>query len=265
MHVAPNEKKKVKLLESAIICHIDESCLFDNQARSTARLEAMAKQLFPDMAFVAHGMEEVFSSEFTQNGDENGLAYALNPINDDLGDYVPATREERVTLLKQLFDGISKNSSKEDLYWHIKQAMLVKVAQRENCSYIFLADTATRQAIKMISMTSKGRGYSIPLDVGAENDVSFQGVAIIRPMKDMLAKEIGLYNRFSGLDSYVIPPTDFGTRLPNKASIEKLTEHFIATLDRGFPSTVSTISRTASKLTLQQSMDMNRKCAICYM
>lgn len=87
-----------------------------------------------------------------------------------------------------------------------------------------MADSATRQAIKMISMTSKGRGYSIPLDVGAENDTSFSDVAILRPMKDMLAKEIGLYNRFRGLDDFVTAPTNFGTRAPVKSSIEKLTE-----------------------------------------
>ena len=87
-----------------------------------------------------------------------------------------------------------------------------------------MADTATRQAIKMISMTSKGRGYSIPFDIGVENDTTFPGLTILRPMKDMLSKEIGLYNRFKDLEKYVIPPTDFNTGKPAKSSIERLTE-----------------------------------------
>ena len=40
---------------------------------------------------------------------------------------------------------------------------------------------------------------------------------------------------------------------------------FITTLDRDFPSTVSTISRTASKLTPLNEMDLSKKCAICDM
>ena len=45
---------------------------------------------------------------------------------------------------------------------------------------------------------------------------------IMRPMKDMLSKEIGLYNQFLHLDSVFIP--SLTTMLPPKASIERLTE-----------------------------------------
>lgn len=31
MHVEPHQKKKIQLLESATICHIDESALFQDQ------------------------------------------------------------------------------------------------------------------------------------------------------------------------------------------------------------------------------------------
>lgn len=87
-----------------------------------------------------------------------------------------------------------------------------------------MADSSTRQAIKMISMTSKGRGYSIPLDIGVENDTSFPDLAILRPMKDILSKEIGLYNRFCNLEKYVLAPTNWATKAPPKNSIERLTE-----------------------------------------
>ncbi|CDH49968.1 cytoplasmic trna 2-thiolation protein 2-like [Lichtheimia corymbifera JMRC:FSU:9682] len=271
MHVEPHQKKKIQLLESATICHIDESALFQDQKDTAAHLERIAKEHFPKMDFITQPMEDVFSPEFL--GDQS-FSSALKPV-DGSNDYelltqvidqkLPSTRNECAEVLRSLFTGIGKNSAKEDLYWHIKQAMLVSIARREKCSYIFMADSATRQAIKMISMTSKGRGYSIPLDVGAENDTSFSDVAILRPMKDMLAKEIGLYNRFRGLDGFVTAPTNFGTKAPVKSSIEKLTEHFIATLDRGFPSTVSTISRTTSKLTPSSDIDMNQTCAMCHM
>lgn len=44
---------------------------------------------------------------------------------------LPSTRNECAEVLRSLFTGIGKNSAKEDLYWHIKQAMLVSIARRE--------------------------------------------------------------------------------------------------------------------------------------
>jgi cytoplasmic tRNA 2-thiolation protein 2 len=76
----------------------------------------------------------------------------------------------------------------------------------------------------MISMTSKGRGYSAALDVGSDNTITYQNMTIIRPMKDMLAKEIAVYNRNHNIDGFVIPTTNWSTKATSKSSIERLTE-----------------------------------------
>ncbi|KAI9286277.1 hypothetical protein BC943DRAFT_276584, partial [Umbelopsis sp. AD052] len=167
--------------------------------------------------------------------------------------------------LKALFQHIGKNSAREDIYWHLKMNMLYRRAQKEKCDFIFLGESSTRQAIKMISMTSKGRGYSAALDVGSDNTITYQNMTIIRPMKDMLAKEIAVYNRNHNIDGFVIPTTNWSTKATSKSSIERLTEEFITGLDRDFPSTVSTVSRTASKLTVSNDLDVGNKCAICLM
>jgi cytoplasmic tRNA 2-thiolation protein 2 len=128
-----------------------------------------------------------------------------------------------------------------------------------------MADSATRQAIKMISMTSKGRGYSLALDIGVDNQQSFKDVCIMRPMKDMLSKEIGFYNHFTNIDKLVLSPFNFCTMMPGKSSIDRLTEEFIVAIEREFPSTVSTICRTILKLSPSADMDMTRTCAMCLM
>lgn len=143
--------------------------------------------------------------------------------------------------------------------------MLVHVARRENCSFIFMGDSATRQAIKMIAMTSNGRGYTLPLDVGVDNASSFKDLCIMRPMKDMLSKEIGFYNYFSKIDQYILPAYNFSTMMPAKSSIERLTEEFIVGIEREFSSTVSTICRTITKLQPSAEMDMTKTCAMCLM
>lgn len=128
-----------------------------------------------------------------------------------------------------------------------------------------MGDSATRQAIKMIAMTSKGRGYTLPLDVGVDNQLSFNDVCIMRPMKDMLSKEIGFYNYFNKIDQYIMPAYNFSTMMPAKSSIERLTEDFIVSIEREFSSTVSTICRTITKLQPSANMDLTKTCAMCLM
>ncbi|KAL1928299.1 hypothetical protein VTP01DRAFT_3215 [Rhizomucor pusillus] len=271
MHVAPHEKKKVQLMTGATVCHIDESALFKEQVNTVDSLKKMMDEEYSHMNFISVPMEEIYSPEFLNNSGFSNTLEAAGGSDDyeylvNIKQQAPTTSEdERKERLQKLFADIRKASAKEDLYWHIKMAMLVTIAKKERCSYIFMADSSTRQSIKMISMTSKGRGYSIPLDVGVENDITFAPIAILRPMKDMLSKEVGLYNRFIGLEKYVVAPTSFSTKMPAKHSIERLTEDFIVSLERDFPSTVSTISRTASKLTPSNDIDLSRRCAVCLM
>ncbi|SAM09220.1 hypothetical protein [Absidia glauca] len=267
MVINPNEKKKVAMVPSAVVCHIDESTLFGEQEGSSAKLQAMVETKYPQLSFLSQRMEDVFDADFEKrmknmagtNRDYEHLVQLLQQSNTDASNMTNSDR------LKDLFNNISKNTAKEDLYWNFKFTMLLGIARKEGCDYIFMADSSTRQAIKMISKISNGRGYSIPFDVGLEVDGCFDDVVILRPMKDMLAKEMGMYNRLHGIDHDVTAPFNWGTYMPPKSSIERLTEDFIVGLDRDFPSTVSTISRTASKLTPHSNIDYSKSCAICQM
>jgi cytoplasmic tRNA 2-thiolation protein 2 len=105
-----------------------------------------------------------------------------------------------------------------------------------------MGDCSTRIAIKTIGLTSEGRGFNIPFETCVENSIH-EGITILRPLKDVILKEVAFYNHYLNL---FVPPL-FQTHA-TKASILKLTEHFLIGLDRSFPSTVSTVCRTASKL-----------------
>jgi len=125
-----------------------------------------------------------------------------------------------------------------------------------------LGDCSSRLSIKIISLTSKGRGFSLPLETSGETDW-FEDVIITRPMKDMLSKEIGIYNQFVGLDDVYIQSVT--SMMHAKASIERLTEDFIVGLEKEFPSTVSTIARTGAKLTPSDSIVKENRCIVCLM
>ncbi|CAO3637427.1 unnamed protein product [Cunninghamella blakesleeana] len=268
--VNANEKKKIAVVPSAVVCHIDESALFEQQKGASDKLEEMVKTKFPKISFISQPMEDVFSKEFKSDPNFDlslKNTCSINYDHEHLIQLVKQSSDEtsNADQLRNLFKNINKNTAKEDLYWNIKFSMLLAIARREGCDYIFMGDSSTRQAIKMISKISNGRGYSIPMDVGLEVDSCFKDVVILRPMKDMLAKEMGFYNRLHGLEHDVVAPVNFGTFMPPKSSIERLTEDFIVNLDRDFPSTVSTISRTASKLVPNSNVDYSKTCAICQM
>ncbi|KAL2916057.1 Cytoplasmic tRNA 2-thiolation protein 2 [Polyrhizophydium stewartii] len=78
-------------------------------------------------------------------------------------------------------------------------------------------------------------------------------------MRDILAKEIGIYTRLARLDTVVHPTLTTG--MPPKSSIDRLTEHFIVGLEEEFPATVSTVVRTAFKIkTAHKNKDV---CPLC--
>ncbi|GAB5591084.1 Cytoplasmic tRNA 2-thiolation protein 2 [Umbelopsis nana] len=270
MHTKPHEKNKVHVFSGVSIYHIDESSLFGDSESTSSRIAEMMDTNYAQFPYHCSKLEDVFDPQYTES---NAFAEVLEIVNNEVrpGHQDITARLEDLhrnsaspaDKLRALFDNISKNSAKEDIYWHMKMNMLYRRAQMEKCDFIFLGESSTRQAIKMIAMTSKGRGYSAALDVGTENAITYKGLAVVRPMKDMLAKEIAVYNRNHNIDKFVIPTTNWSTKTAAKSSIERLTEEFIAGLDRDFPSTVSTVSRTASKLTVSKDLDVTNKCAIC--
>lgn len=271
MRVIPSEKKKVHLIPEAIVCHIDESSLFEHNKGQAEKLAKSMKEDYSAFEYFNYGLEEVFNPEFTKSGTFNkSLKSTTGGTENAEYEHIVQTVQNNSSKplneqLQHLFNNIKRTAAKEDLIWSLKMEMLYTVAKREGCSYIFMGDCATRQAIKMISMTSTGRGYTLPLDVGVENDTSFKDICVMRPMKDMLSKEIGFYNYFAKIDKHVLPAYNFGTKMPAKSSIERLTEEFIVGIECEFPSTVSTICRTITKLQPSENMDLTKSCAMCLM
>ncbi|KAG2236174.1 hypothetical protein INT48_003793 [Thamnidium elegans] len=271
MRVVPTEKKKVQLIPEAIVCHIDESSLFENNKGYAEKLKENMEKDFDGFEYFSHRLEEVFGPEFTKSGEFNKILKSSSGgiENGEYEHFVQCVQNNSTKPLAEqlqtLFNSIKKTAAKEDLIWNLKMKMIVTVAKREGCSYIFMGDSATRQAIKMIAMTSKGRGYTLPLDIGVDNEISFKDICVMRPMKDMLSKEIGFYNYFSKIDKYIMPAFNFSTMMPAKSSIERLTEDFIVSIEREFSSTVSTICRTITKLQPSADMDLTKTCAMCLM
>ncbi|CAJ0887643.1 7597_t:CDS:10 [Entrophospora sp. SA101] len=196
----PHEISKRQIFSKLIICHIDESSIYDDSQSTINQVENLFEKY--NCQFIGVKLEHIYLPDYTFSGSYNR---DLEVINNN-------------------FD-------------RSKQA-------KEN----------SNNNINVMSLTSKGRGFTLPLEISAQEDSWFKGLVVSRPMKDMLSKEIGIYNHFLELD-IIFTPTLTTMKTSSKASIDKLTEDFIVGLEKEYPSTVSTIVRTAAKLNTSNSID----------
>lgn len=77
-------------------------------------------------------------------------------------------------------------------------------------------------------------------------DKRYQDVIIIRPLSQLLSKEVVCFAHYSNIKSFtnIYPFTEKIISCPNKTSLNKLTEDFLVSLHtKGFPSTIGAILR----------------------
>jgi cytoplasmic tRNA 2-thiolation protein 2 len=146
------------------------------------------------------------------------------------------------------------------------------------CKLLFTGENSTRLACRTIAYTSKGRGYTLPIDAAVEvktregeqcvfldqsllSQRYYPGVFLLKPMREFLAKDIAVYNRFTQLDTVYFPTLT--TKCSMKASIDRLTEEFVVGLQHEYPSTVPTIMRTVSKLAPGHNPAEDSLCQLC--
>ncbi|KAI8055286.1 hypothetical protein BDF22DRAFT_377602 [Syncephalis plumigaleata] len=259
---------------SYTICHVDESALFEKDER----MKSAASKFISDLRNIA----AEFPFEYEQvplecvfslgNDNDDGIATAeafMLPVRHDASSIFAESFEmtrQNTTLsnkekLQCLFEKAESLSAREDLLFYLRQVVLQSVAIRRNCAAIWMADTATRVAIRTINNVAKGRGLALSLETGAQSDVR-QGVAFWRPIRDVLAKEIGLYVHYRQLSMPSFPAL-LHTRRPAKSSIGRLSEEFITGLEKEFASTANTVTRTVGKLTPSSNVDYEHRCALC--
>lgn len=151
---------------------------------------------------------------------------------------------------KGAFTRMSK-TSQEDILAQLRMLALRKMAVQENCHALFLGDNSTHIAIQTISLVSKGRGFSLPIDTAKETSwfkgtkgssfpqcsLSFslfsvslyffftlKDVIVNRPLREILTKELALFNYWEGINPVYRPSSSSFPKSSTKTSIGKLTK-----------------------------------------
>ena len=230
------------------VVFIDECALFPDMNGSEIGKKIQGIVSGGGFPFHSARLEDVFGSKDAKSAREMD-----SEMNDD-------GNNDAETQLKVLFQSICTLTAKEDLLRSLQGRVLLEVARREGYSKVMLGDSATRLAVRLLSNISQGRGAAVPYDTGFGDD-RHGDVVFIRPMREFMAKEVGLYNFFRKIEAVRIPT--LSTLAHSHASIDHLTEGFVSGLQARFPFTVSTIFRTGDKL-LAQKVDKDAShCSVC--
>jgi len=234
------------------IAFVDEGEILNNSKEERSKYVEHIRVVASKTEFPFHqlNLEDVFGLEKSTQGD----AICCKKL-DKLG-----AGEDHAEKLKKLFEATLSVTAKEDFLKTLRSQLLLATARREGYSKIMLADCATRISVRLLSDISQGRGGDLPYDTGFSDD-RHGDVIFIRPMREFMTKEIGLYNFFNSVETVSI--TTLGTMSHSHASIDRLTEEFVSGLQADFPFTVSTIFRTGDKLSVKESSDDTAACAIC--
>ncbi|KAL1464952.1 hypothetical protein WDU94_004552 [Cyamophila willieti] len=192
------------------------------------------------------------------------IEQSLGPNNATLysnAEELPLDKYSEDGELNKLFETVTTLSSRQYLLQTLRQNLLNQAAKKLNCTKIFTAETQTDLATKIIANIALGKGAHIPMDVGFSDDRT-DDLITLRPLRDFSSKEVIYYNLFNDLAAIHVP--SLATLADPLGSLQKAAESFVSDLQTNFPSTVSTVFRTADKLSLDLStLDPAKSCALC--
>ncbi|WVQ71062.1 hypothetical protein IAR50_000587 [Cryptococcus sp. DSM 104548] len=207
---------------------------------------------------------------------------STNPKDSDLPLFPVASSTSTTTPLDQLRTLLASlpPASRPQILSHILSSLVTAVAHAlPNISHVLLGETSTRQAQRLIAGTALGRGWQLPLELSAvrpEPPVSgtdAPGFVWLKPLKDLTTKEAAVYCHIKGLSQWTRNDRKWEVAGPvgkrdargkgGVASLEMLTEQFIAALSVTHPSTVSTINRTGDKLVFPGKEEERPYCPVC--
>jgi len=188
-------------------------------------------------------------------------------------------------ILKSAVEGTEKKDIlrcfKTDSRGEALSILLSKVVSMyaENGRYdvVLHAETATRIASKVLTLTSQGRGFTVPWECGTlvkmpNGSTTLHafltvGVHSARPLKDLSDTEITAYLEILHDKPLSTPDEQTSTSSTDNnppVSIGEMMVNYISGLEASFPSIVATTGRTADKLDFPAT-EVSSTCLVCSM
>ncbi|KAI9890512.1 MAG: cytoplasmic tRNA 2-thiolation protein 2 [Vezdaea aestivalis] len=155
-------------------------------------------------------------------------------------------------------------TSRQDAVEILKARLVSKTAQDLGCDGVLWGDSTTKLAEKTMAATAKGRAESVPLSL-SEGAAPY-GVEFRYPMRDVFRKEIVSYTQLSEppLTNICSLPRHMQVSASSKnTTIEDLMVQYFESIEEGFPSIISNVVRTSSKLEDSKLSVGFPECSFC--
>uniref|UniRef100_A0A7E4V0E5 Cytoplasmic tRNA 2-thiolation protein 2 n=1 Tax=Panagrellus redivivus TaxID=6233 RepID=A0A7E4V0E5_PANRE len=169
--------------------------------------------------------------------------------------------EEKASTLRSLIGKSSAKSDRLELKSLLTELLVYKVALKLGIDKVMTSDSADLTAQKSFDAICFGRGAKIA-QLASALDTRFPGVTIIRPLRDITDADIGLSLR---LASDAEPTVALNPQVAVKArTIQGLNADFLSRLQvSGFPSTLSSVIMTSTKVEAPPVPQPNHPCLLC--
>lgn len=166
------------------------------------------------------------------------------------------------TKFSNLLKSLKSETSRQDLLSETKRILLCKIAEKLECSYIFVSETGVELAKDLISNFALGKGSAASYNMAFCDD-RVTSACIIRPFRTLDPLELEWYAKLKELKYLAEIPQS-----ASRTSIQSLTSNFINGLQKNFPSTISTVFRTGEKIAPKPSANLNSldslRCSFCF-
>jgi cytoplasmic tRNA 2-thiolation protein 2 len=220
------------------VIHVDLHVDLSDRMASATLLEKY-KSRYPRHIYTSVGLEEALLLEDIE---WQALGMSRRPIID--------AQKVGTRKLQELIATMPSTTSRTDIISTLLTRLLVDVAKKNGCDSILFADSTTRLAEKTLTMTAKGRGFSVPWQVS--DGASPYGVGFNYPLRDVLKKEVVLFSSLTTpplIDLITLQESSSYVSASSKSTtIDDLMAQYFESVEENYPSIVANVVRTSSKL-----------------
>ncbi|XP_011170189.2 cytoplasmic tRNA 2-thiolation protein 2 [Solenopsis invicta] len=202
-------------------------------------------------------------AEETKASGFDGYAISMSEVlnEDDTLDIKPMEQEinnKNYNRLRAILTSLSNETSKTDFLNQLRRRLLLLAARKLNCNKIFVADTALDIATRVLGDVCLGRGAKLSTQANF-CDARCADIKILKPMREFTQQELIYYSDYHKINF-------IESVVPSKStSIQTLARNFTMKQESQFSNTVSTIFRTADKISPRGDVQQNAEdnCALC--
>ncbi|KAL9630697.1 MAG: hypothetical protein Q9164_006289 [Protoblastenia rupestris] len=188
----------------------------------------------------------------------------IDTILDQKVDVVVERPLDNLHRLKYILSAASSPTSQADIIDTVRRRLIAAFALKTGCHSILYGDTATRLAERTLSYTAKGRGGLLPwltMD-GKTSD----GVSCVYPMRDLLKKELNTFAKLvePSLSSTIVENEAVARMASSKGNtIDDLMREYFESVEENYPSIVTNVVKTTTKLKSHPIDSNARLCVVC--